>query len=141
MNIYDSPTDLGQKEGRTSVDNNGVCVTWPNKLFTVGCKLSIRKFPFDIQFCELDFLSWKNPSSVFKLKTSENITRHYYKESSELALDSYWVKHYLNPYGGDFWDHTAFKFTLRRKWLLYVINMIVPIMCISFLNIKCFTIP
>ena len=141
MNVYDSPTELGQKEGRTTIDNNGVCVTWPYKLFTVGCKITIRKFPFDVQFCELDFLSWTNPSSVLKLKTSENISFHYYKESSEWALDSYRVKHYQNPYGDDFWNHIVFKFTLRRKWLFYVLNMIVPIMCISFLNITCFIIP
>ena len=140
INVYDSPTKLGQKEGRTTVDDNGVCVTWPYKLFKVGCKITIRKFPFNVQFCEFGFLSWTKPSSalnMLKLNTSEKITFHYYKESSEWALDSFRVKHYHNPGGDDFWDHIVFKFTLRRKWLFYVLNMIVPIMCISFLNMTC----
>ena len=141
MNVYDIPTEMGQKDGRTSVNNNGVCVTWPYKSFKVGCKINIRKFPFDIQVCELDFLSWTNPSSVLKLQTSDNLNFQYYKESSEWAIQSYQIEPYQSPYGDDFWDHIVFKFTLQRKWLFYVLNMILPIMCISFLNITCFIIP
>ena len=141
MNVYDIPTEMGQKDGRTSVNNNGVCVTWPYKSFKVGCKINIRKFPFDIQVCELDFLSWTNPSSVLKLQTSDKLNFQYYKESSEWAIQSYQIEPYQSPYGDDFWDHIVFKFTLQRKWLFYVLNMILPIMCISFLNITCFIIP
>ena len=34
-----------------------------------------------------------------------------------------------------------FRFTLRRKWLFQVLNMLAPIVCISFLNLTCFLIP
>ena len=142
MNVYDNPTEIGHGNGRTSIDNYGTCVTWPYKSFKVGCKIKIRKFPFDVQVCELDFLSWSNPSSVLKLKTtSDTLSFQYYKESSEWAITSIRIREYFNPYGDDGWDHVEFKFTLQRKWLFYVLNMIVPIMCISFLNITCFIIP
>ena len=142
INAYDSPTEMGQRDGRTSINNYGTCVTWPYKAFKVGCKINIRKFPFDVQVCELDFLSWSNPSSVLKLKTtSDTLSFRYYKESSEWAITSIRIRHYHNPFGNDFWDHVEFKFTLQRKWLFYVLNMIVPIMCISFLNITGFIIP
>ena len=141
MNAYDSPTEMGQKDLRTTVNNDGVCITWPYKSFKVGCKINIRKFPFDVQVCELDFLSWTNPSSVLTLKTSDNLSFKYYKESSEWALDSYRIRHYKNPYGDDFWDHIVFKFTLQMKWLFYILNMILTIMCIAFLNMTCSIIP
>ena len=141
MNVYDSPTELGQRDGRTILDHNGVCVTWPYKVYQVGCKIHIRKFPFDVQTCELDFLSWTNPVSVLKLKTSEKLSFYYFKQSAEWALDSYEVIHYQNPYGFDFWDHVIFRFTFRRKWLFIVLNTIVPILCISCLNCVCFIIP
>ena len=142
MNTYDNPTEIRQGSGRTSVDNYGTCVTWPYKAFKIGCKINIRKFPFDVQVCELDFLSWSNPSSVLKLETtSDTLSFQYYKESSEWAITSIRIRHYYSPFGNDFWDHVEFKFTLQRKWLFYVLNMIVPIMCISFLNITCFIIP
>ena len=141
-NVYDSPTQLGQQNGRTIVDHNGRTITWPYKMYQVGCKINIRHFPFDVQICELDFLSWTNPFSVLKLKTSDKLSRFYYKESAEWSLDSYEIDHYQNPYGEyDSWDHIAFRFTLRRKWLFQVLNMIAPIVCISFLNLTCFFIP
>ena len=141
-NVYDSPTELGQKDGRTIVDNDGRTTTWPYKMYQVGCKIHIRRFPFDVQTCELDFLSWTNPYSVLKLKTSDELSLYYYKESSEWSLESYQIKHFNRPYGEfDAWDHVVFQFTLRRKWLFQVLNMIAPIVCISFLNLTCFIIP
>ena len=141
-NVYDSPTKLGQQDGRTIVDYEGRTITWPYKMYQVGCKIHIRYFPFDVQACELDFLSWTNPLSVLKLKTSDKLSLYYYKESAEWALDSYEIDHYRKPYGEyDSWDHIAFRFTLRRKWLFQVLNMIAPIVCISCLNLTCFFIP
>ena len=141
-NVYDSPTKLGQQDGRTIVDFTGRTITWPYKMYQVGCKINIRHFPFDVQVCELDFLSWTNPYSVLKLTTSDKLSLFYYKESAEWSLDSYEIDHYQNPYGEyDSWDHIAFRFTLRRKWLFQVLNMIAPIVCISFLNLTCFLIP
>ena len=141
-NVYDSPTELGQKDGRTIVEHDGRTITWPYKMYQVGCKIPIRRFPFDVQTCELDFLSWTNPYSVLRLNTSDEISMFYYKESSEWSLESYQVRHFSRPYGEvDSWDHVVFSFTLRRKWLLQVLNMIAPIVCISFLNLTCFIIP
>ena len=140
-NVYDSPTELGQKDGRTIVKHTGQTVTWPYKMYQVGCKIHIRNFPFDVQTCELDFLSWTNPFSVLKLKTSEKLSMHYFRESAEWSLESYKISHYQNPYGDDSWDHILFSFILRRKWLFQVLNMMAPIVCISFLNLTCFIIP
>lgn len=141
-NVYDSPTELGQKDGRTVVDCTGRAITWPYKMYQVGCKINIRYFPFDVQTCDLDFLSWTNPVSVLKLKTSDILSLHYFKESAEWSLDSYQIEHVQVPYGDyDSWDHLMFRFTLRRKWLFQVLNMIAPIVCISFLNLTCFIIP
>ena len=140
-NVYDSPTELGQKEGRSSIKYNGVSTTWPYKMYQVGCKIHIRKFPFDVQTCDLDFLSWTNPVSALKLKTSEQLNLYKYQESVEWALESYEIIHFQNPYGEDFWDHVIFRFTLRRKWEFVVINMLAPIVCIALLNLLCFVTP
>ena len=141
QNVYDSPTELGQRDGRSIVDYNGVCTTWPYKMFQVGCKITVRKYPFDVQICELDFLSWTNPNSVLQLKGPKKLSFSYYRESVEWSLDEYNVTLYQNPYGKDFWDHVLFRFTLRRKWLFQLINIIAPIICISLLNPTCFVIP
>ena len=141
MNVYDNPTELGQRDGRTSVYHDGISITWPYKMYQVGCKIRIRYFPFDVQHCELDFLSWTNPVSVLKLKTTETLSMFYFKESAEWALSSYEVSHFRKPFGEDFWDHLLFKFTLQRKWLFQVLNILAPIVFISILNLLCFVTP
>ena len=140
-NGYDNPTDLGQAGGRAVVDHNGSCVIWPYKIYTVGCKINIRKFPFDIQVCYMELISYTLPVTVLKIRTSENIGFHSYEQNSEWALDSSVVKQYESGYAGTAYDHVLVRFTLRRKWLFHLLNMIVPIVCISLLNTACFITP
>ena len=142
LDTYDSLTNLGQIDGRAVVDNFGNVIMWPYKMYTVGCKIKVRKFPFDVQICELDFLSWTNPLSVLNLQTSvKKVQLDRYSENGEWWLDGVRSKYYLQPYGYDSWPHVKYTFTLRRKWLFYSLNIIAPIVCISLLNVFCFLLP
>ena len=141
LDVYDTLTDIGQKDGRTVIDHEGSVVIWPFKMYTVGCKMKIRRFPFDTQTCILDFISWTNPVSVLDLKTSDTLNLERYSENAEWALESYESVHYLLPYGDDAWAHIKYVFVLRRKYLFQVINVIAPIVVISLLNVTCFVLP
>ena len=142
QDTYDSLTDLGQKDGRALVDHNGSILMWPYKIYTVGCKIKVRYFPFDVQTCEMDFLSWTNPVTVLDFKTTEGeMSRDRYNENGEWWLETSHATNYYQEYGDDAWAHVKFTFTLRRKWLYYALNIIGPILCISLLNIVCFVVP
>lgn len=142
LDTYDSLTDLGQVDGKAIVDYTGNVTIWPYKLYTVGCAIKARKFPFDVQTCHLDFLSWTNPVSVLDLQTSRaELSRDRYQENEEWWLEHMQITYYLQPYGDDHWAHVKYTFTLRRKWLFYILNIIAPIMCISLLNITTFLLP
>ena len=142
QDTYDSLTNLGQNDGRAVVDYEGSVLMWPYKIYTVGCKIKVRYFPFDVQTCELDFLSWTNPVSVLDLRTTEGeMSRERYNENGEWWLETAQTTHYFHHYGDDAWAHVKFTFTLRRKWLYYALNIIAPIVCISLLNIVCFGVP
>ena len=141
--VYNRPTDLGQDDGRALVDYTGSVIIWPYKLYTVACKIVVRYYPFDLQECALDFLSWTNPNSAMRLLPSEDgvLSFSSYKPSGEWDLESFKVVEYQRPYGNDSFDHIKFTFSLRRKWLFQVMNLIAPIVCISLLNITCFMVP
>ena len=141
LDVYDTLTDLGQAGGRTVIDHEGSVLIWPFKMYTVGCKMKIRRFPFDIQTCSLDFTSWTNPVSVLDLKTSDTPNLGRYSENAEWELERFEHEHYLQPYGADAWGHIKFTFILKRKWLFQVINIITPIVIISLLNLTCFVLP
>ena len=141
--VYNRPTDLGQDDGRALVDYNGSVIIWPYKLYTVACKIRVHYYPFDLQECSLDFLSWTNPNSAMRLLPNKDgvISFRSYKQSGEWDLESYKVTEYQRLYGNDSFDHIMFTFSLRRKWLFQVMNLIAPIVCISLLNITCFVVP
>ena len=141
--VYNRPTDLGQDDGRALVDYKGSVIIWPYKLYTVACKIMVHYYPFDLQECYLDFLSWTNPNSAMRLLPNRDgvISFSSYKHSGEWDLESYTVTEYQRPYGNDSFDHIKFTFSLRRKWLFQVMNLIAPIVCISLLNITCFMVP
>ena len=141
LNVYDNPTDLGQTGGRTSVYHNGMCITRLYKMHQVGCKIRIQRFPFDVQNCELDFLSWNNPNTILMLKTSGSLDTSRFIESSEWDLQGYEVHTFQRSFGEDTWDRILVRFKLRRKWLFVVMNMVAPIVCISLLNLLCFVTP
>ena len=141
LDVYDSLIDLGQRDGRAVIDSNGSVTIWPYKMYTVGCKIKIQQFPFDVQTCILDFLSWTNPVSVLNINTSETMNLGRYSENSEWSLEEAETTYYLQPYGNLAWGHVRYSFTLRRKWLFQVLNIIAPIVCISLLNVTCFMLP
>ena len=142
LDTYDGLTELGQKGGHAVVDYTGDLIIWPYKMYTVGCKIKVRQFPFDTQTCVFDFLSWTNPTSSIDLRTSvHELNRNRYTENGEWWLEAILTEYYLQPYAEDSWAHIKYTFTVRRKWLFYVLSILTPIVCISMLNIVCFMLP
>lgn len=141
-NTFDKPTELGQENGNSRIDNDGNVVIWPYKTYTVACKIYIANFPFDEQTCTFQFLSWTNPSSVLKFQDDVgSIHLNTYSESGEWELVKTETHHRKKPYGSEFWDLLIFELKLKRKSLYHVMNLIVPVLCISLLNIVCFLLP
>lgn len=139
---FDKPTELGHGGGNANIGSDGMVTIWPYKMYTVACKISVAKFPFDKQKCEFDFLSWTHPSSVLTLKSSQQKPdMNRFTKSGEWDLTGSEVKHILGKYGNDTWDHVHFCFELQRKPLYHIMNVFLPVLCICILNVACFILP
>jgi hypothetical protein len=139
---YDKLTDLGQIDGKANVESSGLVTIWPYSIYTVTCKVFIGKFPFDKQSCQFDFQSWSHSRSDLVLKSKQKKPGlEVYKESGEWDLVSTKVELESRPYGNDSWDHVLFHFELKRKSLYHVMNVFVPVLCISVLSIVSFLLP
>jgi cation transporter family protein len=142
QDTFDKLTDLGQVDGKANVENNGLVTIWPYNIYTVSCKVSIGKFPFDKQSCQFDFQSWSHSRSDLVLKSKQKKPGlKVYKESGEWDLVSTKVVQESRPYGNESWDHVLFHFELKRKSLYHVMNVFVPVLCISVLSIISFLLP
>ncbi|KAL4223970.1 5-hydroxytryptamine receptor 3A [Mactra antiquata] len=139
---FHRPTDLGQAGGRAIVDHDGSVLTWPYKLYTVACKIKIAKFPFDKQTCEFIFVPWTNPTDsmmLFSKQIKPDLTM--LSESGEWAILDCRVEHATLSFSEDSFTYVHFVLDLQRKALYHVLNALIPVMCISLLNIACFILP
>ncbi|KAH3795619.1 hypothetical protein DPMN_149174 [Dreissena polymorpha] len=138
----DKQTDLIDEDGNAIISSDGRVIIWPYGRYTLSCKIFIGQFPFDKQTCDFDFLSWTNPSPKLALRSaSTEIIQTYYNENGEWTLKRGHVKCELRPFGDYPEDHVIFTFDLQRKSLLVVMNIMLSIILISFLNTFCFILP
>ncbi|XP_045173813.2 neuronal acetylcholine receptor subunit alpha-5-like [Mercenaria mercenaria] len=142
QDTFDKLTELGQEGGKADVKSDGVVTIWPYNIYTVACKISISQFPFDKQQCVFDFLSWSHSTSVLLLKSSQKKPdMTFFTESGEWNLAGSEVKLVRDMYIANAFDHVHFCFVLQRKSLYHIINVIIPVLCISILNIVSFLLP
>ncbi|XP_045157161.2 acetylcholine receptor subunit alpha-like [Mercenaria mercenaria] len=137
-------SDSIKKDGRAMINHNGRVTIWPNDLYTVACKLSIKKFPFDKQTCLLDFLSWTSPSSVIQLVNSDTNwipQDHDILEKGEWHLQNVRIINESKSFDRGNWAHVIFVLDIQRKSLFHIVNSLIPVILISILDVMCFVLP
>ncbi|XP_060596161.1 neuronal acetylcholine receptor subunit alpha-7-like [Ruditapes philippinarum] len=133
-----------EKNGRAILNYDGHVTIWPGGLFQVACKISVKKFPFDKQTCPLDFLSWTRPSTSIRLINSNTEWRphdHSILEKGEWSLENVRIINQTKIFECVKWDHVLFLIDVKRKPLFHVVNVIIPVMLISILDVMCFVLP
>lgn len=139
---FDRPTDIGQSGGRASIGYKGSVRIWPTKLFTVACKIYIAKFPFDKQTCSYIFVPWTNSANSIMLKSSfTKLDLSGLSESGAWDIIDTNTEEKIIPFENEPYSYVYFTIKLQRKALYHVINEMVPVMCISLLNIAGFILP
>lgn len=99
--------------------------------------MNIRYFPFDTQTCELRFTAWSYSKVQVQLDAGRNgVTLEDYTPNAQWALTG-------TSYREVNTDEAAviFEIRLTRKPSFYVINIIVPVILLSVLNIMTFLLP
>ena len=140
-NIIGDPLDLRQKNKHVLLASDGETTYWLYKTFTVSCDISIRYFPFDSHSCEIELQSWWYPSSKLNLTfptDEEGISYGLFKKSTEWHLESSSYERLELPSG---WGHVKFIFNVRRRYIFHLVNLILPLVCISLLNLTVFILP
>lgn len=116
---------------------------WSNAaLFKAICEIDVSYFPLDQQTCSLKFGSWTYDSRKLRLTTSGNRkfpTNDYIKngewaiykvvtEANELTYDTS---------GGEKYMDVTMTIDMKRQFLDYMINLVIPclmISCMTFLG-------
>ena len=69
------------------VHSSGLCIYFPIGVYTAQCTIGIRWFPFDDQFCTLDFESWSYDQAKVNISLMrDSVDLKWYSNSTEWTL-------------------------------------------------------
>ena len=137
QNSIDETKKIGEDPyWKVRFQSPGFAVFYPGASLSAVCTAMVFNFPWDEQFCYLAFTLIGYLADEIKLKPFSNG-----------ILDP--LQHF---YGNGLWDversrvyivdsTIVFGFFMRRKPLLALVNIILPVLLMSFLNIMVFLIP
>ena len=123
------------------VDHLGYTRWLPFDVFESRCSLDTRYFPFDKQTCDLRFSIWSHPVTDLKIEKGKNPIKldRIYKENSVWKVLS--TDCVVDNEDSNDESDIIFTFNLQRKPFYYIMNIIVPIVFLGFLNGIVFVIP
>jgi hypothetical protein len=138
-NGFKSRGPLGADSNFVLVESNGELVWAPSLVLESKCDIDVSYFPFDTQICKIIFGTWSYiRNEIFLYVPIETKVEFF-----EFVENSIWV---VTSSDATF-DPTSIKsditfiIHLKRKPLHYIVNMIIPIVCLGVLNSFVFIIP
>ena len=131
-------THLNADDAIARVLYNGTVIWHPGDVFRSRCEYNVQNYPFDRQHCWIVFTPWSYFASEITFRAvSDSIDTFFYEENGEWKLGPTSTSMYTKK-GGSF---VLFIFTFIRRSEFFVVNIIVPISFLSFLNCLAFAIP
>lgn len=130
--------ELGGDHYYLTINYTGEVIWYPYEVFQTRCAIDITYFPFDEQTCDISFIIWCYTAyEVVITKSSNGVNEYEYEENAIWTIvdTSFEVK------TESFESQITFSITLQRKSRYYVINVIVPIVCLGFLSQLVFVVP
>ncbi|GFS22910.1 neuronal acetylcholine receptor subunit alpha-3 [Elysia marginata] len=140
-NSVESQRQLGYDENVVLVDESGL-VNWkPSQVIKTGCDIDVTYYPFDTQKCKIIVSTW--------MSTKDDIDIDPESGSSGLLLDRYSVSGTWELISNELENLpterglTRIQFTLKLKRLrtFYILNIILPVLFLSFTASMVFFLP
>ncbi|XP_045905956.1 5-hydroxytryptamine receptor 3C-like [Micropterus dolomieu] len=118
----------------------------PTRVVTT-CQLIIYTFPFDIQNCMLTFGSFLHVDTDIRMVqgySSEEIlaeSRAVLETNGEWELIDIGVSNFTLVFGGESYSEIIYSLILRRRSLLYVVNLLIPSCFLITVDLFSFLLP
>uniref|UniRef100_A0A3B5L0P8 5-hydroxytryptamine (serotonin) receptor 3A n=1 Tax=Xiphophorus couchianus TaxID=32473 RepID=A0A3B5L0P8_9TELE len=145
--VYDVDDDVSQACPYVYVNHTGR-IRWDRMLRLVSaCNLEIFSFPFDVQNCTFTFGSYMHTTNINILliaalsHTMSDNSKQYLEASGEWELVNILGETSILKFGVDEWDIITFWVVIRRRPVLYVVNLLIPSSFLMLIDILSFYLP
>uniref|UniRef100_A0AAQ4RC65 5-hydroxytryptamine receptor 3A n=1 Tax=Gasterosteus aculeatus aculeatus TaxID=481459 RepID=A0AAQ4RC65_GASAC len=117
-------------------------IRWDRMLRLVSaCNLKIFSFPFDMQNCSFTFGSYMHTSKNMLLNIYTKSSPRYLEASGEWELVDILGEASILQFGVDEWDIITFWVVIKRRPVLYVVNLLIPSSFLMLIDILSFYLP
>ncbi|XP_054908143.1 5-hydroxytryptamine receptor 3A-like [Poeciliopsis prolifica] len=126
---------------------DGSMFTFLRQRLTFTCRLNLYKFPFDLQRCNITFTSMDIDVNSLVLGSFTNDSVLTVTSTQFMITQGEWSLKDIELVSGNITNgwryHSTISYivTLERKPFLYVINFIIPLVYLLFLDLASFSIP
>ncbi|XP_050397255.2 acetylcholine receptor subunit delta-like [Patella vulgata] len=136
--MVEKTTMLGFDEMPIRLTNTGHVFWFPNILFQTACDINLRYYPFDTQVCTIQL----NPL-VSQTNEIELVLASDHDPFEEYGQNGQWelVHLFLNETNDQYKSILKFELTLKRRRSFYIMNVVLPIIFLSFMGILVFALP
>ena len=119
---------------------DGTAFVSPGDVFQSTCKVDVTFYPFDVQSCEMSFLPWGLYSSEVYLHSTRNeVLKSFFSENGEWRFKGSEVTSSLIADGA--FSMFSVEITMERRATFILVNIVIPIIFMSFLNVLVFWVP
>lgn len=137
-NAYDTISGLGDSFMYLTITYQGEITWYPYQVFDSSCTLDMTYFPFDSQSCDIQLVTWSSTKEMINIVAgTDGLDTSYYETNANWDL--------LGVSKSDSSTSTtaglSFTLKLRRKPFFFLLNFIIPIVCLSILNLFVFVLP
>jgi hypothetical protein len=115
---------------------NGLAYYVPGDVFSASCRADVTFYPWDRHKCRFNFAPWGQTETDLVLKsTDDKVLTTYFSENGAWAFYQSSVE---TSYGGQSIDFVLY---IERKPMFVLVNVMLPIIFMAFLNTMIFAIP
>ncbi|XP_043088984.1 5-hydroxytryptamine receptor 3A-like [Puntigrus tetrazona] len=140
-------TDFGTKESPyVQINFWGLCISVDILSLTTACKMDLYRFPFDTQICNITLHSAVYTNEELKINPISDNTSLLQDSKDLFQAQGEWELVSINVYeytSGLLWSSQellAHQITIKRRPLLYVMNIILPVFVFLVLDVMSFFI-
>ena len=128
------------------ISSDGHVVTTLPVIFTIPCRIDARLFPFDTQSCKSRFGVWEHPLEEVTFILQD-------QDAWEVSIDSYFVgdgvwdlvnislQNEVSNFASSNYSEISVTLVISRRYLFYVLNVIMPCGLFSLINLMVFILP
>ena len=136
--LYYYDNDIDIKTTYVKYYNTGSARLIATTVISMSCSADILLFPFDSQECEVQLMAEDFDSHVTFQTLSDGVDLRYAETNSEWSIIATSAEIFINRPG---LEQLNYKLTLKRHSKFIFLNLVVPIILLSFVNLLVFCIP